>query len=133
MPTYEFHCLGCKKRFELFISFKDYGKKEIHCPFCQSLDLQRSIGKVRISRSVDSRLDDLSNPDALEGLDENPQSMGKMLRKMKSQVGEGAGPEFDEVVGRLESGETPEQIESEMPALGKEPGDSPFPNMDGGD
>lgn len=130
MPTYDFHCLDCKRRFDLFISFKDYGKKEIHCPFCHSLDVQRRIGKVRVSRSVDSRLDDLSDPDALEGLEEDPQSMGKMLRKMKSQVGEDAGPEFDEVVGRLESGETPDQIESEMPALGNGSGDSPLPDRD---
>lgn len=130
MPNYDFHCLNCKKRFELFISFKDYGKKEVHCPFCQSLDVQRRIGKVRISRSDDSRLEDLSDPDALEGLDENPQSMGRMLRKMKSQVGEDAGPEFDEVVGRLESGETPDQIESEMPQMGNESGQLPIPEMD---
>jgi putative FmdB family regulatory protein len=130
MPSYDFHCLNCKKRFELFISFKDYGKKEVHCPFCQSLDVQRRIGKVRISRSDDSRLEDLSDPDALEGLDENPQSMGRMLRKMKSQVGEDAGPEFDEVVGRLESGETPDQIESEMPQMGNESGQLPIPEMD---
>jgi putative FmdB family regulatory protein len=130
MPNYDFHCLNCKKRFELFISFKDYGKKKVHCPFCQSLDVQRRIGKVRISRSDDSRLEDFSDPDALEGLDENPQSMGRMLRKMKSQVGEDAGPEFDEVVGRLESGETPDQIESEMPQMGNESGQLPIPEMD---
>ncbi len=130
MPNYDFHCQDCKKRFELFISFSEYGKKEIHCPFCQSPKVQRRIGKVRISRSDDSRLDDLSDPSALDGLDENPQSMGKMLRKMKSQVGEGAGPEFDEVVGRLESGETPEQIEAEMPHLGNEPGQTSSPEMD---
>jgi len=130
MPSYDFHCLNCKKRFKLIISFKDYGKKEVHCPFCQSMDVQRRIGKVRISRSDDSRLEDLSDPDALEGLDENPQSMGRMLRKMKSQVGEDAGPEFDEVVGRLESGETPDQIESEMPQMGNESGQLPIPEMD---
>jgi putative FmdB family regulatory protein len=122
MPNYEFQCLDCKKRFEQFISFNNYGKKEVVCPHCQSLKVQRRIGKVRVSRSEDSRLEDLSDPDALEGLDENPQSMGKLLRKMKSQVGEEAGPEFDEVVGRLESGETPDQIEAEMPQLGDEPG-----------
>lgn len=130
MPSYDFHCLNCNKRFELYISFKDYGKKEVHCPFCQSMDVQRRIGKVRISRSDNSCLEDLSDPAALEGLDENPQSMGRMLRKMKSQVGEEAGPEFDEVVGRLESGETPDQIESEMPQLGNESGQSPNPELD---
>jgi putative FmdB family regulatory protein len=130
MPNYDFYCLDCNKRFELFISFEDYGKMEIHCPFCQSRNVRRRIGKIRISRSEDSRLEDLSDPDALDGLDESPQSMGKMLRKMKSQIGEGTEPEFDEVVGRLESGETPDQIEADMPHLGNESGQSSSPDRD---
>jgi hypothetical protein len=28
------------------------------------------------------------------------------------------GPEFDEVIGRLEAGQSPEDIESELPDLG---------------
>lgn len=122
MPKYDFHCLDCNKYFELFISFQDYGKIKIQCPFCHNRNVQRRIGRVRISRSEDSRLEDLSDPDALDGLDENPQAMGKMLRTMKSQVGEEAGPEFEEVVGRLESGETPDQIEADMPPMGNESG-----------
>jgi hypothetical protein len=33
-------------------------------------------------------------------------------------LGEEVPPEFDEVVGRLESGESPEEIEESMPDLG---------------
>ncbi len=118
MPNYDYVCSNCKKRFELFLSFNEYGKKEVACPYCQSSEVHRKIGKVRFARAAEDHLEDFSDPDALDGLDEDPRSMGKMLRKMKSQVGQDAGPEFEEVVGRLESGETPEQIESEMPALG---------------
>jgi putative FmdB family regulatory protein len=131
MPNYDFQCIDCKKRFEQFISFNDYGKMEVHCPYCKSLNIQRRIGKVRVSHSEDSRLDELADTDALEGLDENPQAMGKMLRKMKPQVGEDSGPEFEEVVGRLESGETPDQIEAEMPHLGNQPGQPPDLDSDG--
>jgi Flp pilus assembly protein TadB len=50
--------------------------------------------------------------------DENdPKSLGRWMRKMSSEVGEDLGPEFDEVVGRLESGEDPEEIEKSMPDL----------------
>jgi hypothetical protein len=57
--------------------------------------------------------------------DENdPKSLGRWMRKMSAEVGEDLGPEFDEVVGRLEAGESPEDIESSMPELmGEEGGD----------
>jgi hypothetical protein len=55
-------------------------------------------------------------------LDENdPRSMGRWMRKMKEQMGseldDDLGDEFDEVVGRLEAGEDPEEIEKSMPEL----------------
>jgi len=37
---------------------------------------------------------------------------------MGSEMGEDLGPEFNEVVDRLESGEDPESIEKSMPELG---------------
>jgi len=54
----------------------------------------------------------------MSGLDENdPQSMGRWMRKMAAESGEDMPPEFDEVVGRLEAGEDPENIEKSMPEL----------------
>jgi hypothetical protein len=66
----------------------------------------------------DSAFDDLADSD--------PRTMGRMLRDMGSEMGEDMGPEFDEVVGRLEHGESPEDIETSMPDL---MGDSPAPDM----
>ena len=37
---------------------------------------------------------------------------------MSSEMGEDLGPEFSEVVDRLEAGEDPESIEQSMPELG---------------
>jgi hypothetical protein len=42
------------------------------------------------------------------------------MRKMSDETGEDLGPEFDEMVGRLEAGESPEEIESSMGDLGDE-------------
>ena len=70
-------------------------------------------------KSEDSRLDNLADPSSFGDLDENdPKSVGRFMRKMSSEMGEDLGPEFDEVVGRLESGEDPESIEAEMPDMG---------------
>jgi hypothetical protein len=53
-------------------------------------------------------------------VDENdPRAMGRMMRQMSSELGEEMPPEFDEVVGRLEAGESPEEIEQSMPELGE--------------
>jgi hypothetical protein len=81
------------------------------------------IGRVAVAKSEDSRLDDLADPSMLGGLDEDdPKSIGRWMRKMSSEMGEDLGPEFDEVVGRLEAGEDPESIEESMPDLGDDMG-----------
>jgi hypothetical protein len=79
----------------------------------------RHISRVRMPKSEASRMSDLANPDGLEGIDDDPQKLGSMMRKMSSEMGEDMGPEFNEVVGRLEKGEAPEQIEKELPDLGE--------------
>jgi hypothetical protein len=48
-----------------------------------------------------------------------------MMRQMKDEVGADDMPaEFDEVVSRLEKGESPEDIERAMPDLGGDMNDS---------
>ena len=40
------------------------------------------------------------------------------MRKMGKEMGEELPPEFDEVVDRLEMGQSPEDIEKDLPDLG---------------
>lgn len=126
MPSYEFHCLDCRRKFEIFMSYDEYGSKEIHCTHCDSTNVQRKIGRIRFAKSEDSRLDDLasdfSDPAALEGLEEDPRALGSMMRRMSSELGEDMGPEFDEVINRLEKGQSPDEIEEAMPDLGGDEG-----------
>lgn len=120
MPVYDYLCLNCHKHFEQYSSYEEYGKKAAICPHCQSKKVQRRIGRVRMARSEESRLENLADPAALDKIDEDPQSLGKMMRKMSSEMGEDMGPEFNEVVGRLEKGQSPEEIEKELPDLGSD-------------
>ena len=128
MPTYTYQCLRCKKRFETFMTYEEYDSQTAKCPHCQSEEVQRRIGRIRIAKSEDSRLDDLTDPSALAGLEDDPQAMGQMMRKMSREMGEDLGPEFDEVVDRLESGQSPEEIEEALPDLGE--GDAGFGGPD---
>jgi putative FmdB family regulatory protein len=124
MPTYDFRCNNCKKRFDVFLSYADYEKAEIKCTHCGSSDIQRKIGRIRVAKSDDSRAEDYSDPSVLGNMGQDPESMGRMMRKMSSETGNPMPPEFDEVVSRLEKGESPDQIEKQMPDLGN---DSGFP------
>jgi putative FmdB family regulatory protein len=126
MPNYDYRCLDCGKRVSIFQTYDTYGKEIVQCPNCNSERLERAINRVRVLRSEESRLDALADPTAWDGFDEeDPKSMARMMKKMGSELGEEMPAEFDEVVDRLESGESPEEIEKTMPDLGGE-GDMGF-------
>jgi putative FmdB family regulatory protein len=127
MPNYDYRCLDCKRRFEIFMAYNEYGKHKVTCPHCLSENIQRKIGRVRIGRSDESRLDSYSDPSMLEGLEDDPKALGRMMRQMSHEMGEDMGPEFSEVVNRLEAGQSPEDIEASMPDL---PGDDSFAGED---
>jgi len=60
----------------------------------------------------------MADPSMLSDLDENdPKSIARWMRKMGTEAGEEMPAEFGEVVDRLESGQTPEEIEEAMPDL----------------
>jgi len=118
MPTYEYRCLKCSKRFDVRMNYSDYGKKEVVCPHCGSSRVTRKIGRIRIAKSDESRLESMADPAALAGIEDDPRAMGKMMRQMSSQMGEDMGPEFNEVVSRLERGDSPDAIEKDIPDLG---------------
>ena len=125
MPIYEYRCHDCGRRVALFWrSFSETEKTPPRCSFCAGEHLTRLVSRVAVVRSEESRLDDLADPSSLAGLDENdPQSMARWMRKMSREMGEDLGPEFDEVIDRMESGQSPEEIEESMPDLGGELGD----------
>jgi putative FmdB family regulatory protein len=122
MPYYDYRCLNCKRKFTIFMPYSEYGKKKVACPHCTSQQVQRRIGRIRFARSEESRLDNLADPSSLEGLEDDPRALGRMMRKMKTEIGGEAdgemGPEFDEVIDRLEAGQDPDEIEKAVPDLG---------------
>jgi hypothetical protein len=63
-------------------------------------------------RSEEGRLDDLASDAGLADLDErDPRSLARWARRMSREMGEELGPEFDEVVERLEAGEMPDDLD----------------------
>ena len=119
MPTYDFICNDCAQRFEVFLTFSEYGKKPVMCIHCHSKNVRRRMTKVRIAKSEESRMENMADDfSGFEGMEDNPQALGSMMRKMGKEMGEELPPEFNEVVDRLEKGQSPEEIEKEIPDLG---------------
>lgn len=113
MPVYEYQCRTCGRRFSRFF-WKIADAEDARCR-CGSTELEQLISRVSMLRSEDSRLESASDPDQWGGFDENdPKAMARMMKKMGNELGEDLGPEFNEVVGRLEAGEDPEAIEKSL-------------------
>ncbi len=118
MPQYDYVCLDCKQRFDIFFTYAEYGTLPVACSHCQSANVRRRVPRVRVAKSEESRMESLADPSALAGLEDDPKAMGAMMRKMGREMGEELPPEFNDVVDRLESGQSPEEIESALPDLG---------------
>jgi putative FmdB family regulatory protein len=125
MPYYEYRCKECGRGVRLFYSYDEYDSAKPICSHCGSAKLIRIISRVALAKSEDSRLDSLDPESMMAGLDEDdPKSMGRFMRKMSQEMGEDMGDEFDEIVDRLESGESPERIEESMPDAAGSSGES---------
>jgi putative FmdB family regulatory protein len=125
MPIYEYRCADCKKKVSVFFrSFSEVDHAAARCPNCSGQHLTRLISKVRVIRGASSAGGDDLDESMFDDVNENdPRSLGRMMRRMADETGEDLGPEFGEVVGRLEKGEDPEAIEKSMPELGEMAGD----------
>jgi putative FmdB family regulatory protein len=130
MPTYDFICNTCEKRFDVFMTFSEYGtlasrggrsagEKAVHCTHCQSDNVRRRMTKVRIAKSDESRMESAADDfSGMDGIEDDPKALARMMRKMGGEMGEDLPAEFNEVVGRLEAGQSPEEIQSILPDLG---------------
>ncbi|HEY7166532.1 MAG TPA: zinc ribbon domain-containing protein [Candidatus Binatia bacterium] len=57
MPTYEFRCQNCRKRFDLLLSLAEYDRairKKIKCPKCSSQKVVREISAFEVKTSKKS-------------------------------------------------------------------------------
>jgi putative FmdB family regulatory protein len=117
MPTYRYRCLTCKKPFELAMRYQEYGVKPAICSLCGSDKVERRIDRIRVMKDDAARLHSMADPNTMANLEDDPRALGKMMRDMESQIGQDMGAEFDDVVDRLQSGQTTADIERELPDI----------------
>jgi hypothetical protein len=94
----------------VFITLSFKSTLEPKCKKCGSLNLEKLVSRVAVSRSEESRLDSLADPSKLSSLDEDdPKSVARWMKKMGKEMGEDAGEDFDqsidEAMEEAESGE----------------------------
>ena len=116
MPAYDYRCAGCRRRVTLtYKTYAAYDKAVPVCPNCGSRDLTRVIGRVAIAKSEERRFSDMDDDNALDDLAEaDPSTLGRYMRRLSAEADGDLGDEFNEVVDRLEKGESPESIEATM-------------------
>jgi putative FmdB family regulatory protein len=129
MPTYEYRCEQCRRRSAYTV--RGFNPPDAPaCLNCGSTQTRRVISRVAIMKSEEARLESLADPSGFGDVDENdPKSMARMMRKMGGEMGEDMPPEFNEMVDRLEAGESPDAIEQSMGDVGGMAGMDPMGGM----
>ena len=109
MPIYEYLCNKCRKRVSV-LTLRVSEAVNPECEHCGSKDLSRLMSRFAMVKSEEARLDALSDPSSLSGIDENdPKSMARWMRKMGKELGEEfSGAEFDQMVDEMEAGNMPD-------------------------
>ncbi len=135
MPIYEFYCKNCNTLFGFFSKTVNTSKTPL-CPKCGILPLSRQMsafaftGKAQEDSGMEAPpFDESKMEQAMQMLageaeninEDDPRQAANLMRKLTDMTGIELGPGMQEAIRRMESGEDPEQIESEMgDVLGEE-------------
>jgi len=137
MPIYEFYCEDCNTIFNFFSKTINTTKKP-KCPKCKTRKLSRQMSAFSFTGKAkeDSDMDDLPFDEnkmekamqMLAGEAENineddPRQAANLMRKLTDMTGLELGAGMQEALKRMEAGEDPDAIETEMGDLleGEEP------------
>jgi putative FmdB family regulatory protein len=98
LPIYEYRCRDCGRK-SVFITLSVNSALDLKCKKCGGGNLVKLISRVAVSRSEESRLENLADPSNLAGLDENdPKSVARWMKRMGKEMGEEAGEDFDQSI-----------------------------------
>jgi putative FmdB family regulatory protein len=127
MPVYEFYCALCHAIFNFFSRRVNIDKRPA-CPKCRRPDLEKLVSPFAISKNLQQQqvgmpdIDETKMEQAMIAMagemenmnEEDPKAMASFMRRFSSLTGMELGDGAEEALSRLEAGEDPEQIESEM-------------------
>ncbi len=122
MPIYEYRCESCQRKSSIFFRSIAAADKvnitDLSCPRCGQQNLRRLFSRFAVGRGARTEGEEVYDFDRMmAGLDaDDPQSVARWARKMgqESGMGEELGPEFGEALDRIEEGEDPEAVMTEL-------------------
>ncbi len=95
MPVYEFLCAACRKKFSVLCRI-DERDNQHECEFCGGSNTSRLVSRFKTLRSEEQMLENLADPSAMAGLDENdPSTFASWAKKMAREMGENMDDEID--------------------------------------
>ena len=114
MPVYEYRCARCRQKTSVFV--RSFTVKEPPvCSRCGNAETTRVFSTFAVGRS--STPDLAAMADDLASFNPNdPQAMARALRE--SNADRGDDPELDEIVGRMEKGELPDDLHDALAGEG---------------
>jgi putative FmdB family regulatory protein len=129
MPVYEYRCENKKCRRKVSVLVRDFsGPGEVTCNFCGGRELTRLFSTFATVRTDQDIYGDILDDSTLVNrmMHNDPTAMVEWSRRMGGTEGEKA-PEYQEMVERLERGESYESVMPEMQKriLGEEPAGGP--------
>jgi putative FmdB family regulatory protein len=146
MPIYEFYCDDCNTIFNFFSRSVNTTKKP-KCPKCRAKTLSRQMSAFAVtgrakegSDTDDLPFDESKMEKAMQMLageadrinEDDPRQAADLMRKLSQMTGLELGPGMNEALRRMEAGEDPDQIESEMGDLLEDEEPFTMPEKKGG-
>jgi len=123
MPVYEYRCKNCRRKVSVLVKGFS-GAGDVTCNFCGGKDLTRLFSTFATVRTDQDIYGDILDDSTLVNrmMHNDPTAMVEWSRRMGGTEGEKA-PEYQEMVERLERGESYESVMPEMQKriLGEEP------------
>lgn len=138
MPIYEFYCCTCNTVYSFFSKTVNTTKVPC-CPKCRDTVLTRQVSMFaftgKASETADSNdlpIDESKMEQAVQLLageadsirEDDPRQAATLMRKLSDMTGLKLGQGMEEALHRMEKGEDPEKIETEMGQLLEE--EDPF-------
>ncbi len=104
MPVYEYRCAQCRHKMSVLVRPPAEAAAPA-CERCGEKKMSRLFSTFAVHKSSLGGLDSLDDA-GFGGMDESdPRAMAQMMRSMGGQMDEDMGPEFDEMIDRMEAGE----------------------------
>ncbi|MDF0674930.1 MAG: zinc ribbon domain-containing protein [Nitrospira sp.] len=106
MPIYEYSCQECRRRSS-FLIMNPRHPGSIVCRHCGCSKLERLLSRFAAPKSEEARLESLSDPANLGGIDENdPRSVARLMKRMGQEMGE----DVDDIEAMMDQSEDGEGV-----------------------